>query len=55
MIPDAEELRTRLPDPSVMAEEVVFFCSDQAERITGERIVAIEFKEWRIAHSGRKS
>jgi NAD(P)-dependent dehydrogenase (short-subunit alcohol dehydrogenase family) len=50
MIP--EVVRSELQDnlqllqPSVMAEPIVFLASDQAEGITGERIIAKDFKNW---------
>ncbi|WML52325.1 SDR family oxidoreductase [Neobacillus sp. PS3-12] len=50
MIPD--ELRNeieskfQLLDPKVMDEPIVFLASPRAEGITGERIVAADFKKW---------
>jgi gluconate 5-dehydrogenase len=52
MIPDDDETRsqilprTHLLEPSIMAKPVVFLCSDEAEGITGERLVATEFDAW---------
>jgi NAD(P)-dependent dehydrogenase (short-subunit alcohol dehydrogenase family) len=55
MIPD--ELRSKLNsqvqllEPSVMAEPIVFLASKEASGITGERIVAVEFKNWLQNHA----
>lgn len=52
MIPDEKEIRTEISErmnllpPSIMAKPVIFLCSDEAEGITGERIVAIDFDAW---------
>jgi NAD(P)-dependent dehydrogenase (short-subunit alcohol dehydrogenase family) len=50
MIPEAmrEEVskNVNLIDPAVMGEPVVFLASAEADGITGERIVAIEFDQW---------
>lgn len=52
MIPEEEEIRAgifarrKLLSPSIMAKPVIFLCSDAAEGITGERIVAVEFDTW---------
>ncbi len=48
MIPAGVELspHMKLLDPSIMARPVIFLCSDEAEGITGERIVATEFDAW---------
>ncbi len=45
MIPEGVELppQMKLLDPSIMTRPVIFLCSDEAEGITGERIVATEF------------
>jgi NAD(P)-dependent dehydrogenase (short-subunit alcohol dehydrogenase family) len=40
------ESQFQLLDPSVMAEPIVFLASPEAEGITGERIVAVDFKDW---------
>lgn len=42
--PDA--IRRRLLDPEVMARPIVFLASDEAEGLTGQRIVATEFDSW---------
>ena len=55
MIPDDKEIHAEivahmnLLPPSVMAKPVIFLCSDEAEGITGERIVAVDFDIWRHA------
>jgi NAD(P)-dependent dehydrogenase (short-subunit alcohol dehydrogenase family) len=50
MIPDDVrseiESQFQLLDPSVMAEPIVFLASPEAEGITGERIIAVDFKNW---------
>jgi NAD(P)-dependent dehydrogenase (short-subunit alcohol dehydrogenase family) len=50
MIPDEIrkqiESQSALLDPRVMAEPIVYLASPEAEGITGERIVATEFKQW---------
>jgi len=52
MIPDDKEIRAeisahmKLLPPSIMAKPVIFLCSDEAEEITGERIVATDFDVW---------
>lgn len=48
MIPDGlpREARSRLLSPEVMARPIVFLASDEAEGLTGERIVADEFDRW---------
>jgi len=57
MIPDDKEIRAEvlahmnLLPPSIMAKPVIFLCSDEAEGITGERIVAIDFDAWLKARS----
>ena len=40
------ELMKRLLDPDVMASPVAFLASDEAEGLTGQRIVATEFDSW---------
>ena len=57
MIPDDPALRaeitarTKLLDPAIMGKPVVFLCSDQAEGLTGERVVAVEFDAWLAARA----
>lgn len=48
MIPDElpEAARTRLLPPQIMGPPVVFLASAEAEKLTGERIVAVEFDVW---------
>jgi NAD(P)-dependent dehydrogenase (short-subunit alcohol dehydrogenase family) len=40
------ESQFQLLEPGIMAEPIVFLASPEAEGITGERIVAIDFKSW---------
>lgn len=51
MIPDniRNEISAQfqLLDPKVMAEPIVFLASSEAEGITGERIVATDFQNWK--------
>ncbi|MFZ1042333.1 MAG: SDR family oxidoreductase [Anaerolineales bacterium] len=57
MIPDDKEIRAeisahmKLLPPSIMAKPVIFLCSDDAEGITAERIVATDFDDWLKARS----
>ena len=55
MIPEKEEIRAEITKsllhPSIMAKPVIFLCSDNAQGITGERIVAAEFDAWIQARS----
>lgn len=55
MIPDAlpPAARARLLDPSVMGPPIVFLASQQADGITGARIVASEFDRWLEEHRAR--
>jgi NAD(P)-dependent dehydrogenase (short-subunit alcohol dehydrogenase family) len=50
MIPDEIrkdiESQFQLLDPGVMAEPIIFLASPEAEGVTGERIVAVDFKSW---------
>lgn len=52
MIPDTvgTSVRQRLLNPNVMAEPIIFLASDDARGITGERIVATEWSEWKQQH-----
>lgn len=52
MIPDTvgASVRQRLLNPNVMAEPIIFLASDDARGITGERIVATEWLEWKQEH-----
>ena len=36
----------QLLNPSIMAEPIVFLASEHSEGITGERIVAVDFRNW---------
>ena len=57
MIPDDKEIRAEISarmnllSPSIMAKPFIFLCSDEAEGITDERIVAIDFYAWLKARS----
>ncbi len=42
----AHRLPFKLLSPDIMAEPVVFLASDLSDGITGERIIATEFKKW---------
>jgi NAD(P)-dependent dehydrogenase (short-subunit alcohol dehydrogenase family) len=48
MIPeeDLERFADRLLPPEIMAEPISFLCSAAAEGLTGERIVAQDFRAW---------
>jgi NAD(P)-dependent dehydrogenase (short-subunit alcohol dehydrogenase family) len=50
MIPDEvkQQLtgKAQLLDPSIMAKPIIYLSSEEAEGISGERIVAIEFDKW---------
>lgn len=48
MIPEGigDEVRSRLLQPAIMGPPLVFLASDEAEGLTGERIVATEFDGW---------
>lgn len=41
-----DEIRRRLLDPDIMARPIVFLASDEAEGLTGQRIVATDFDSW---------
>jgi NAD(P)-dependent dehydrogenase (short-subunit alcohol dehydrogenase family) len=45
-----KDLKMPLLQPDIMAIPIVFLASPEAEGITGERIVATEFEEWRKQH-----
>jgi NAD(P)-dependent dehydrogenase (short-subunit alcohol dehydrogenase family) len=49
MIPDEvpASMRPQILSPDVMAEPVVFLCSDEAQNINDQRIVAKEFARWK--------
>ncbi len=48
MIPDGlpQAARERLLDPAIMKEPTVFLASEEADGVTGERIVATDFPRW---------
>ena len=58
MVPEdvPHTLRERLLSPDVMAEPTLFLCSDEAARVTDQRIIAKDFqqwkKEWAQVHGG---
>ena len=41
-----DEIKGRLLDPSVMARPITFLASDEADGLTGQRIVATDFDSW---------
>jgi gluconate 5-dehydrogenase len=49
MIPDEvpASMRPLILSPDVMAEPVVFLCSDEAQAVNDERVVAKEFARWK--------
>jgi NAD(P)-dependent dehydrogenase (short-subunit alcohol dehydrogenase family) len=55
MIPEglSDEQRSRLLAPEIMGPPIVFLASAEAEGVTGERIVAKDWKEWLAAWRGR--
>lgn len=42
-----ESMRGRLLSPDVMADPVLFLCSDEAAGVNDERIVAKDFARWK--------
>ena len=48
MIPisTSDAIKVKLLDPEVMARPITFLASDEAEGLTGERIVATDFDSW---------
>jgi len=54
MIPEEMKSQLKVPllGPEVMAEPIVYLCSQESDGLTGERIVAMDFSEW-LARSGR--
>jgi gluconate 5-dehydrogenase len=51
MVPDdvAPDVRSHLLDPAIMGPPIVWLASPAAARVHDERIVAVEFEEWRAA------
>jgi NAD(P)-dependent dehydrogenase (short-subunit alcohol dehydrogenase family) len=51
MIPDEvpASMRPQILSPDVMAEPVVFLCSDEAQGMNDQRVVAKEFAHWKTA------
>jgi NAD(P)-dependent dehydrogenase (short-subunit alcohol dehydrogenase family) len=49
MIPDEvpASMRPQMLSPDVMAEPVVFLCSDDAQDVNDQRVVAKEFARWK--------
>ena len=49
MIPDdvPASMRPQILSPDVMAEPVVFLCSDEAHGVNDRRVVATEFARWK--------
>ena len=52
MIPEGipDSVRAHLIDPAVMGPPIVFLASDEAQGITGQRIVATSWSEWCREH-----
>jgi gluconate 5-dehydrogenase len=54
MVP--EEFKQSLPNdfkilsPDIMAEPIVFLASDESDGITGQRIIATQFDDWKRNH-----
>ncbi|HUE27625.1 MAG TPA: SDR family oxidoreductase [Solirubrobacteraceae bacterium] len=53
MVPDdaPPELSARLLDPAVMGPPIVWLASADADGVHGERIIAADFDEWRMARA----
>jgi hypothetical protein len=53
MIPDEvpASIRPQILSPDVMAEPVLFLCSDEAQDVNDQRVVAKEFDQIREASS----
>ena len=51
MIPDEvpDALRPQILSPDVMAEAVAFLCSDEAQGVNDQRIIAKQFALWKEA------
>lgn len=51
MIPDnfkeSKPANLKLLDADIMAEPIIFLASDESDGITGERIIATQFKDWK--------
>ena len=47
MVPEEFKERLTLLNPGVMADPVLFLASDESDGITGERITAVNFTEWK--------
>jgi NAD(P)-dependent dehydrogenase (short-subunit alcohol dehydrogenase family) len=52
-LPDAA--RSGLLQPEIMGPPVLFLASDEAEGLTGERIVAVDFDDWRARFRERQT
>jgi NAD(P)-dependent dehydrogenase (short-subunit alcohol dehydrogenase family) len=57
MVPDEfpAERRAQLLRPAVMTEPTLFLCSNEAERVHDERIVAKDFAQWKTEWLTRRS
>lgn len=57
MIPDGlpEEQRSALPPTKVMGPPIVFLASAEADGLTGERIVAADWRQWLAARRGDRT
>jgi gluconate 5-dehydrogenase len=55
MIPDEvpASMQPQILSPDVMAEPVVFLCSDEAQGVNDQRVVAKEFARWKEELIGR--
>jgi NAD(P)-dependent dehydrogenase (short-subunit alcohol dehydrogenase family) len=54
MIPEevVNSLRTQLLSADIMAEPILFLCSDESEGIHDERIIAKDFARWKTERDG---
>jgi len=53
MVPDefkqSQSSNFKLLSPDIMADPIVFLASDESNNITGQRIIATQFKDWKQA------
>jgi hypothetical protein len=56
MIPEevANSLRAQLLSADIMAEPVLFLCSDESQGIHDERIIAKDFARWKTSRKSRR-
>jgi len=51
MVPDefkqSQSTSFKLLSPDIMAEPIIFLASDESNKITGEHVIATQFKEWK--------